>query len=310
MPAILEVEGLEKSYGSVKAVDGLTLRLDEPATLGLVGPNGAGKTTTVECLEGLREPDRGLVRLLGLDPRKNRREIFSRVGVQLQERSLYHHIRVREALELFATFYRDPLPPAQLLDELGLDAQAASFYIDLSGGEKRKALCALALVGQPELLLLDEPTSGLDPQSRVAFWQAMTRYRRRGGAILLTTHDLLEAEEHCDVIAIVDHGRVVATGPPRALLERQALGTRLAAPQPATAPITPQALAAALPGLQRVEVSAERILLFGDANGFLTEATRFFAERGVHDLRTRPANLEDLYFILTGRDYPPKEARP
>jgi ABC-2 type transport system ATP-binding protein len=299
---VVAVSELHKRYGAVEAVAGLSFEVAAGTTFGLVGPNGAGKTTTIECLEGLRKPDRGSVRVLGMDPQESQQKIFERCGVQLQESSMYTRIRCAEALDLFGSFFPNPRPTAQLLAEFGLTDKARTFYNKLSGGQKRKLLTAVALVGRPELVILDEPTSGLDPRSRREFWAALERYQEQGLTVLLTTHDLVEAEERCDVVCIIDHGRIVAEGSPGQLLESYHLGTRVAGRLPADAALQQDELRGH-PGVERVEVADNRVLLFGGGNGFAQEASRLLEERGAEDLRTRPANLEDLYLILTGRDY-------
>jgi len=299
---VVAVSELRKRYGAVEAVAGLSFEVAAGTTFGLVGPNGAGKTTTIECLEGLRKPDGGTVRVLGMDPQESQQKIFQRCGVQLQENSMYTRIRCAEALDLFGSFYPQPLPTAQLLEEFGLEDKARTFYSKLSGGQKRKLLTAVALVGRPELLILDEPTSGLDPRSRQEFWAALERYQEQGLTVLLTTHDLVEAEDRCDVVCIIDHGRIVAEGSPAGLLDSYHLGTRVAARLPTAAAVQQDELRSH-PGVERVEVADNRVLLFGGGNGFAQEASRLLEQRGAEDLRTRPANLEDLYLILTGRDY-------
>jgi ABC-2 type transport system ATP-binding protein len=301
MQSAVEVVHLKKSYGSVRAVEDVSFTVAPGAIFGLVGPNGAGKTTTVECIEGLRSPDAGQVRVLGLEPVRDRFQLYRSLGVQLQENSLYNHIGAREALRLFGSFFESALPPDRLLQEFGLEDKADTWYGKLSGGQKRKLLTALALVGRPRLVLLDEPTTGLDPQSRIDFWDVLRRYRQEGLTVVLTTHDLLEAEEHCDQVCVVDQGRVVALGTPSRLISGHRLGIRVAARRPGNG-FDPAALAAH-PAVTRVEVLEDRLYAFGEGDGFPGDVFQLLRSRGVEDVSSRQANLEDLYLILTGRGY-------
>lgn len=212
--AVIEVDGLVKRYGALTAVDGLDLTVARGETLALLGPNGAGKTTTVECLEGYRRPDAGTVRVLGLDPVRQARELAPRIGVMLQEGGLYPHVRPAEVLHTFAAFHDDPEDPDALLAALGLDEVRDTRYRALSGGEKQRLALALALVGRPEVLFLDEPTAGLDPVARRTTWALLAERTRGGTTILLTTHLLDEAATVADRVAIVDRGRLRLVGRP------------------------------------------------------------------------------------------------
>jgi ABC-2 type transport system ATP-binding protein len=300
MSAAVEVSGLRVVYGDVAAVDGVSFTVPEGAVFGLVGPNGAGKTTTVECIEGLRRPQEGTVAILGMNPRRERGRVFQRVGVLLQGDAMHSRIRPPEALRLFASFYPTPIPPHTLLHAFALEGCAKTSYKDLSGGEKRALSTALALVGNPDLAILDEPTSGLDPHARRRCWEALRRHRTNGMTILLTTHNLQEAEEECDTVCVMDRGRIVALGPPRQLLAERQLGTRIHGPR---GPLGEETFAH-LRGVTRVEVTEERICLYGRGEEFLSSVTQTFLASGIRDVHVRPASLEDLYLILTGRDYP------
>jgi len=210
-PAI-EVAGLEKRYGNLRAVHGLSLTIAPGTVFGLLGPNGAGKTTTVEMLEGYRRPDAGEVRVLGLDPWRDGARIRPRIGVMLQEGGVYPGIRPLEALHLFASYYDDADDPDALLDRVGLRPVAGTLVRRLSGGERQRLSLALALVGRPDLVFLDEPTAGLDPHARATTWTLVRDLRERGVTVVLTTHAMDEAEQLCDLIAIIDSGRLVASG--------------------------------------------------------------------------------------------------
>jgi ABC-2 type transport system ATP-binding protein len=214
---LIEVTELRKSYGNRVAVDGVSFTVERGEIFGILGTNGAGKTTTVECLQGLRRADGGTISVLGLDPATDRAALTRRVGVQLQESRLAPKLRVREALELFASFYPDPADVDVLLDRLDLRDHARSFFGKLSGGQKQRVSIALALVGNPEVAILDELTTGLDPHARRETWRLVEGVRATGVTVLLVTHFMDEAERLCDRVAIFDAGRVVATGTPTEL---------------------------------------------------------------------------------------------
>lgn len=215
-PAI-EVRGLTKRYGATTAIAGLDLEIASGETLALLGPNGAGKTTTVECCMGYRVPDEGTVRVLGLDPRRDRARLTPRVGLMLQEGGVYPHAYPGEVLRLFAAFHRSPRPPQELLERVGLQAAQRTRFRDLSGGQKQRLSLALALVGRPEIVYLDEPTTGLDVAARHRTWAMIRELKADGVTVVLTTHLLDEAEQLADRVAIVDHGRLIAAGTPTEL---------------------------------------------------------------------------------------------
>jgi ABC-2 type transport system ATP-binding protein len=214
---LIEVTDLRKRYGSRVAVDGVSFTVERGEIFGILGTNGAGKTTTVECLQGLRKADGGEISVLGLDPAADRATLTRRVGVQLQESQLPAKLRVREALELFASFYPDPADVDVLLDRLDLRDHQRTFFGKLSGGQKQRVSIALALVGNPELAILDELTTGLDPHARRETWRLVEGVRATGVTVLLVSHFMDEAERLCDRVAIFDAGRVVATGTPTEL---------------------------------------------------------------------------------------------
>jgi ABC-2 type transport system ATP-binding protein len=215
--AALEVSGLVKRYGGRAVVDGLGLAAPRGAVTAVLGPNGAGKTTAIECCEGLRRPDSGSVRVLGLDPWRDAARLRPRVGVMLQDGGLPTGARAAEVLRHVAALHARPLPPGELLDLLGLTAHARTTVRRLSGGQRQRLALAAAVVGRPELVFLDEPSAGLDPQSRLAVWELVERLRADGVTVLLTTHLMDEAERLADHVVVVDGGRVVAEGTPAAL---------------------------------------------------------------------------------------------
>jgi ABC-2 type transport system ATP-binding protein len=224
---IIQVEGLYKSYGAVEAVRGVTFAVAEGEVFGLLGPNGAGKTSCVEILEGLRTPDRGKVRVCGLDPETSGEGFKERIGAVLQSTSLPDKLRVKEAIELFAQFYRKRANTDDLLRRFQLDEKRDAFYSHLSGGQKQRLALAMALVNDPEVVFLDEPTAGLDPQVRREIYDIIEELKSGKKTVLLTTHYIEEAERLCDRVAIIDHGRVIAEGTPRELKHKSAGTTRI-----------------------------------------------------------------------------------
>src|SRR5256885_6779397 len=216
--AIIEVTDLVKRYAGRPVVNGVTFSIERGEIFGILGPNGAGKTTTVECIEGLRSPDGGSVRVLGMEP--TNRELRQRLGAQLQESQLPDKITVTEAMELYSSFYRSPADWRALLDTLGLQDKRSTQFRRLSGGQKQRLSIALALVGNPEGAVLDELTTGLDPQARRDVWELIEGVRASGVTILLVTHFMEEAERLCDRLAVIDSGRVVAIDTPAGLVSR------------------------------------------------------------------------------------------
>src|SRR6202011_3192719 len=217
---IIEVSALHKQYGRQVAVEDVSFTVDQGEIFGIVGPNGAGKTTTVECIEGLRKPDGGFVRVLGLDPERDGAELRERVGAQLQESELPDKLKVWEALELYASFYPRPAEWGRLLESLGLAEKRNTRFGKLSGGQKQRLSIALALVGNPEVAILDELTTGLDPHARRETWDLIEGIRNRGVTVVLVTHFMEEAERLCDRVAIVDAGRIIAMDSPAGLVSR------------------------------------------------------------------------------------------
>ena len=217
--AAIVVENLQKSYGDLRAVDGLSFAVEAGEVFGLLGPNGAGKTTTVEILIGLRERDGGRVQVTGYDPAQEGDAVKAQIGVQLQQTELFPLLSVEEILGLFASFYRDSKPVAELLELVGLQERRKAKYRHLSGGQKQRLSLALTLINDPALVFLDEPTTGLDPQARRALWDIVERMRAQGKTVLLTTHYMEEAEVLCQRVAVIDHGKILALGTPRELVD-------------------------------------------------------------------------------------------
>src|SRR5579872_2192811 len=221
MPAAIQCRDLRKTYdGKVEAVRGLSLEINGGECFGLLGPNGAGKTTTIEILEGLLEPTSGEVTILGHTWQRNARELREWLGISLQETRLSEKLTVRETLQLFSSFYREPSSVEEVIAELELNEKANAWVGKLSGGQRQRLAVATALVGNPKILFLDEPTTGLDPQSRRQLWDIIRAFQKKGGTVLLTTHYMDEAERLCDRLAIVDHGQIIAEGSPSDLIDR------------------------------------------------------------------------------------------
>lgn len=295
---VIEVEHLHKSYGDTVAVDDVSFTVERGEIFGILGPNGAGKTTTVECVEGLRKHDGGTIRVLGLDPHADRTELRQRVGVQLQQSELPDKLKVREAIELYASFYKNPADGTRLLNELGLADKANSAYGKLSGGQKQRLSIALALIGSPEIAVLDELTTGLDPQARRDTWDLIEQIRDRGVTIVLVTHFMEEAERLCDRIAVIDSGRVVALDTPAGLVSRVSTEQTIR-----FRPSTPldERLLEDLPEVTSVVRTGKSIVVTGTGN-VLAAVTSLLARQQViaNDLRVEQASLDDAFVTLTG----------
>ena len=224
---VIQVENLTKRYGDVEAVRGISFAVEEGEVFGLLGPNGAGKTSTIEILEGLRTPDGGKLSVCGYDPRTHADELKHEIGAALQSTSLPDKIRVAEAIRLFASFYKRRRNVDDLLKRFGLEEKRNAFYSSLSGGQKQRLAIAMALVNDPKVLFLDEPTAGLDPQVRREIYDVIEELKNEKKTIVLTTHYIEEAEKLCDRVAIVDHGKLIIEGTPRALKQGSADKTRI-----------------------------------------------------------------------------------
>jgi len=216
---VIVVKDLVKRYGSLTAVNGISFEVYENEIFGIVGPNGAGKTSAVECIAGIRNPSSGTVKILGLDPKKDNSELRELIGIQLQEGSLPHNMKVREALQLFANLYQSPQPVEPLLAQMGIAQKANDFYEKLSGGQKQRLAIALALVNDPKVVVFDELTTGLDPQARRAMWEMVRNIHALGKTVLLITHFMEEAEKLCDRVAFIDEGNIVALDTPANLIQ-------------------------------------------------------------------------------------------
>jgi ABC-2 type transport system ATP-binding protein len=294
---VIEVTDLRKSYGGRPVVDGVSFAVEEGEIFGILGPNGAGKTTTVECVEGLRVPDAGSVRVTGLDPVADHARVSRVLGAQLQQSELQAKLTVREALELYASFYPSPLDWAPLAERLGLTAKLTTRFARLSGGQKQRLFIALALIGNPRIVVLDELTTGLDPRARRDTWQLIEDVRAGGVTVLLVTHFMEEAQRLCDRIAVIDKGRVAALDTPSGLIRRSA-GSTVITFTP-SAPLDDRDLNA-LPELASVEHRDGRITLTGTdetVNAVITLLARHRVT--AHQLRVLDATLDDAFLDLT-----------
>ncbi len=299
--AAISVEGLIKSYGAVEAVRGIDFEVRPGEVFGLLGPNGAGKTTTVEILEGLRPRTGGRVSVLGFDPDVQARALKDRIGVCLQATNLPPKITVREALDLFASFYSRTVDIGQLLDRLQLGDKARSHYAKLSGGQKQRVALALALVNDPALLFLDEPTTGLDPQVRHEIHGLIQELKTSNRTILLTTHYIEEAERLCDRVAIIDAGKIIAMGTPREI-QAATLGESLIEVHCDRA--APADLPAFGDGKQTVSEDRKTISVgSGRPARTLVDMVKWIDQQGIEltDIHLKRPTLEDVFIELTGR---------
>jgi ABC-2 type transport system ATP-binding protein len=308
MTVVIEVDGLTKRYGDHLAVDDVGFTVTEGEIYGILGTNGAGKTTTVECLQGLRRPDRGRMRVLGLDPRTARSQLRTLVGSQLQASALPDRLRVEEAVRLFGD--GDRRSPDRLLETWHLAALGRSSFASLSGGQRQRLFIALALLNEPRVVFFDELTQGLDPLARGDVWGAIRDVRDRGTTVVLVTHFMDEAEALCDRVAVMARGRVVDAGTPAELIDRHARSTTVTFTPPVS--FDPAALAD-LPGVDGVERHGERIRVIGTNQLIAPVCAAALGDDhlGPPDLRVHHPDLEDALIALisdTGADPPPSGA--
>lgn len=297
----IEVIGLEKWYGELHAVDGVSFELAKGEIFGLLGPNGAGKTTTVECLLGLRQPDVGHVRILGVDHGAQSRSIRARIGAQLQTTGLLNQLQVREQIALFSGLFPKALPTAEVLEKVGLSDKAKTLTKALSGGQRQRLAVALAMVNDPDVIFLDEPTTGLDPQARRSMWEVIEDLRTRGKSVLLTTHYMEEAETLCDRVAIMDHGKIIELGPPAQLINVHFDQTAI---EFAVLEPSGRERLAELPGVAHAYSENGRTTLYStDVPRTMASLFALVSDQSlsVGDMTVRQATLEDVFLKLTGR---------
>jgi len=296
---VIHVSNIRKTYGRMVAVDDVSFDVQDGEIFGLIGPNGAGKTTTLECIEGLRTPDRGTIAVLGLDPARDATALNARIGVQLQEAQLQKRIKVWEAVDLWASLYKTRVDGNRLLEQLGLADKRNAWFMTLSGGQKQRLFIALALINDPEVVFLDELTTGLDPQARRAIWELIRGIRDRGKTVFLTTHLMEEAERLCDRVAIIEHGRIVDVDRPSRLVDRHC-------PERSVVLVTADAAAherlRAIPRVNDVTREDDRITVRGRGEDLVAEVITCLSEHRIRvtDFRTGTPNLEDVFLKLTG----------
>jgi ABC-2 type transport system ATP-binding protein len=300
MRSVIQVSGVRKTYGKTIAVDEVSFEVNDGEIFGLIGPNGAGKTTTMECIEGLRTPDRGTISVLGLDPFRQVYKLQDRIGVQLQQAQLQKRIKVWEAVDLWATLYQKPAADGErLLEQLGLTVKRNAWFMNLSGGQKQRLFIALALINNPEVVFLDELTTGLDPQARRAIWDLVRGIRERGKTVFLTTHLMEEAERLCNRVAIIEHGRIIDIDTPESLVSRHC-------PERTVVLATDNPLAEerfrSIPGVESVTRTDSRFTIRGRGDDLVTEVIHCLSENHIRvsDFRTILPNLEDVFLKLTG----------
>jgi ABC-2 type transport system ATP-binding protein len=296
--AVIDVEHVHKQYGEKVAVEDVSLTVEEGEIFGILGRNGAGKTTSVECMVGLRKPDRGRVRVLGMDPWRAGPGLREQVGVQLQESALQDKLSVAEAIDLYGSFYRTPADGRALLDVLGLAGEQNTRYRKLSGGQKQRLSIALALIGRPRIAVLDELTTGLDPAARRGTWVLIEDIRRQGVTIVLVSHFMEEAERLCDRVAMIEAGRVAAIGSPAGLAGR--LGGEQRISFHPSGPLDGRLLAD-LPEVTSVTRTGDTVVVTGTADALMA-VTSALATRGIvaHELRVDQPGLEDAFVAMTG----------
>jgi ABC-2 type transport system ATP-binding protein len=300
VPPVIQVSGVRKTYGSTVAVDEVSFEVNDGEIFGLIGPNGAGKTTTMECIEGLRTPDRGSISVLGLDPFRQVYKLQDRIGVQLQQAQLQKRIKVWEAVDLWASLYqKKAIDGERLLEQLGLTDKRNAWFMNLSGGQKQRLFIALALINDPEVVFLDELTTGLDPQARRAIWDLVRGIRERGKTVFLTTHLMEEAERLCDRVAIIEQGKIIDIDSPERLVARHCPERTVVLD---TSDLTAEECFRAIPGVEAVVCTDRRFTIQGRGDDLVTEVIQCLSENRIRvtDFRTILPNLEDVFLKLTG----------
>ena len=302
MNPMVKVDGLQKTYGATVAVEDVSFAVMEGEIFGIVGPNGAGKTTTIECLEGLRKPDKGTIQVLGKDPQHDHQFLKQRTGMQLQQSHLPERMKVWEALDLYSSFYPNPVNWKDLLRRLGLEEKRNTAFAKLSGGQKQRLFIAMALLPDPEIIFLDELTTGLDPQARHAIWDLVREVRADGKTIVLTTHFMEEAERLCDRVAIFDRGKIVALDTPAELIQKIGSEERIVFQLDS---VLPKEFEVEFSKTGRVEKQDDLVTIHGVQNDepLVVHVVNQLAKYKIqyHGLRTEQASLEDVFLKLTGK---------
>jgi len=298
---VIQVENLTKVYGRLKAADGISFEVKRGEIFCMVGPNGAGKTTTIECIEGLRKPTSGSIRVLGLDPQSQSHLLKEKIGVQLQNAVLQPRMKVWEAIDLIGSFYPKTIDFVPLLKEMGLEEKKKAYLSSLSGGQKQRLFIILALIHDPEIVFLDELTTGLDPQARRAMWQMVESIREKGKTIFLITHFMEEAERLADRVAIVDQGRIIALDTPTRLIsqfggEMKIIFTVRDSP--------PSFSLEGIEGVSRTERVGEKAVVYGRGDSLVGDVVNSLLRGGIKffDFQTQASNLDDVFLALTGKE--------
>lgn len=299
MSNVIEVHNLQKSYGQVVAVEGVSFSVQKGEIFGIVGPNGAGKTTTIETIIGLRKADGGQISVLGLDPQQDARELGNRIGIQLQQSALPDRMKVWEALDLYASFYERTIPWEPLLEQWGLGDKRNAQFATLSGGQKQRLFICLALLNDPEIVFLDELTTGLDPQSRRATWELVTAIRDRGKTVIVISHYMEEVEKLADRVAIIDHGHLIALDTPANLIHELQGETKVHFT--VSNGFEPHQLSA-VEGVTSVNQDNHHITVSGHGP-LLARVATALAQHNIApaDLRVEHSSLEDVFLALTGK---------
>jgi len=297
---VIQVSGIRKTYSSTVAVDEVSFEVIDGEIFGLIGPNGAGKTTTMECIEGLRRPDRGTISVLGFDPFRQVYELQPCIGIQLQQAQLQKRIKVWEALDLWASLYKTKREDGELLlQHLGLAEKRNTWFMDLSGGQKQRLFIALALINDPALVFLDELTTGLDPQSRRVIWDLVRGIRERGKTVFLTTHLMEEAERLCDRVAIMERGRIIDIDTPARLVTRHCPERTVIVSL--DDPSAEEAFRK-IPQVEEVTHNDLGFMIRGRGEDLVSDLIRCISENRmrVTNFRTIIPNLEDVFLKVTG----------
>lgn len=297
---VIQVRNFRKTYRSTVAVDDISFDVRDGEIFGLIGPNGAGKTTTMECVQGLRTPDRGTISVLGLDPFRDVYALQDRIGAQLQQAQLQKRIKVWEAVHLWAALYRRrPSDGERLLDQLGLSDKRNAWFMNLSGGQKQRLFIALALINDPEVVFLDELTTGLDPQARRTIWDLVRDIRNRGKTVFLTTHLMEEAERLCDRVAIIDHGRIIDMDTPEGLVRRHCPERTVVL---RTDDANAESAFRAMTHVADVTATDGRLTVRGSGDDLVTDVIHGLSDQRIHvtEFRTVMPTLEDVFLKLTG----------
>ncbi len=298
---VVTVQNLVKHYKDVKAVDGISFSVKRGEIFGIVGPNGAGKTTTIECIAGMRRADSGSLDVLGLDPLNDSIALKRRIGLQQQESEIPDRLRLREAMELFSSFYDNVLEWEVLLEQLNLWEKKDSFYSELSGGQKKRFFVAMALIGDPEIVFLDEFTSGLDPQSRISIWKLVKELRDQGRTIVLSTHYMDEAEKLCDRVAIIDHGKLTALDSPSNLISMHGGHTRI---QFNVGDAFDGESLSSLKGVESIQNNDNFCSLQVSSNSAIVEIVKQLDAmgQGLDSFKIEAPTLEEVFLNITGRE--------